>query len=54
MKKTGNAYGVINFFQGINATKALSHVFSKKGMHIKSCYVSKDKAHTKRYQELQN
>ena len=39
-------------FQGINATKALSHVLGKKGMHIKSFYVDKDKAHTTRYQEL--
>ena len=37
-------------FQGINATKALAHVLGKKGMHIKSCYVAKDKAHTTRYQ----
>ena len=28
-------------FQGINATKALDHVFGKKGIHIKSCYVAK-------------
>ena len=41
-------------FQGINATKALAHVLGKKGIHIKSCYVAKDKAHTTRYQELQN
>ena len=40
-------------FQGINATKALYHVLEKKGMHMKSCYVAKYKAHTKRYQELQ-
>ena len=54
MKKTGYAYGVIKFFQGINSTKALAHVFGKKGMHIKSFYVAKDKAHTTRYQKLQN
>ena len=48
MKITGNAYGVIN------ATKALAHVFGKKGIHIKSYYVDKYKAHTNRYQELQN
>ena len=41
-------------FQGINATKALAHVLGKKCMHIKSCYVAKDKAHTTRYQDLQN
>ena len=35
-------------FQGINATKALAHVLGKKGMHIKSCYVSKEKSHTTR------
>ena len=40
-------------FQGINATKALYHVLEKKGMHMKSCYVAKYKAHTTRYQELQ-
>ena len=41
-------------FQGINATKALACVFGKKFMHIKSCYVTKDKDHTTRYQDLQN
>ena len=41
-------------FQGINATKALVHVLGKGGMHIKSCYVAKDKAHTTIYQELQH
>ena len=41
-------------FQGINATKALAHVLRNKGMHIKSCYVAKYKAHITRYQELQN
>ena len=40
-------------FQLINATKALARVFGKKGIHIKSYYVAKDKAHTTRYQELQ-
>ena len=32
-------------FQGINSTKALAHVLGKKGMHIKTCYVAKDKSH---------
>ena len=41
-------------FQVINTTKALAHVLGKKGMHIKSSYVVKDKAHTTRYQELQH
>ena len=41
-------------FQGINDTKDLAHVLRKKGMHIKSCYVPKEKAHIKRYQELQH
>ena len=41
-------------FQGINATKALDRVLGKKGMHIKSCYFLKDKAHKIRYQELHN
>ena len=50
MKKTGNAYGVIKLFKGINSTKDLAHVLGKKGMHIKSCYVAKEKAHTNRYQ----
>ena len=27
-------------FQGINATKALTHVLGKKGMHIKSLHVA--------------
>ena len=40
-------------FQGINATKAFAHVLGKKGMHIKICYAPKEKAHIKRYQELQ-
>ena len=41
-------------FQGINATKALANVLGKKGMHIKSCYVPKEKSHITRYQELQH
>ena len=41
-------------FQGINATKALSRVLGKEGMHIKSCYVPKDKYNITRYQELHN
>ena len=40
--------------QGINATKGLAHILGKEGMHIKSCYVPKDKSHIKRYQELQH
>ena len=42
----------IQFFQGINATKALAPILGKKGMHIKSCYVAKDKAQTTRYQNF--
>ena len=41
-------------FQGINATKALAHTLGNKGMHTKSFYVAKEKAHTIIYQELQN
>ena len=41
-------------FQGINYTKALAHVLGNKVMHIKICYVPKDKAHITRYQELQH
>ena len=41
-------------FQGINDTKALVHVLGKKGIHIKSCYVPKDKYHITRYQEVQH
>ena len=37
-------------FHGINATKNIVHVLSKKGMHIKTCYVSMEKAHITRYQ----
>ena len=37
-------------FHRINATKALAHVLGKKGMHIKSFFVAKDKSHTTRYQ----
>ena len=40
-------------FQGINATEALARVLGKKGMHIYSFYVLKEKAHIKRHQELQ-
>ena len=40
--------------QGINATKDLAHVLGKKGIHIKSCYVTKEKAHITIYQELHN
>ena len=39
-------------FQGINATKDLAHLLGKNGMQIKIYYVTKDKAHTTRYQEL--
>ena len=38
----------IQIFQGINAAKSLAHVLRKKGMHIKSCYVDKEKSHTTR------
>ena len=41
-------------FQGINDTKALANVLGKSGIHNKSCYVTKDKAHITRYRELQN
>ena len=41
-------------FQGINATKAFSRVLGKKGVYIKSCYVAKDRANIKIYQELQH
>ena len=40
--------------QGVNANKDLVQVLGKMGMYIKSCHVSKDKAHRTRYQELQN
>ena len=39
-------------FQGISATQDFSEVLGKKGMHIKSFYVPKEKAHTTRYQEI--
>ena len=54
MKKNWQGLWCNQTFQGINATKALAHVLGKKGMHIKSCYVAKDKSHTTRYQELHN
>ena len=41
-------------FQGINANKALDRVLGKKGMHIKSCYVTREKSHIIRYQELKH
>ena len=41
-------------YQEINSTKAVAHVLSIKGIHIKSCYVAKEKAHITRYQELQH
>ena len=41
-------------FHRINTTKALTHVLGNKGMHIKSFYVAKEKAHVTIYQELQN
>ena len=40
--------------QGISTTKALAHVRGKKGMHIKGCYVPKEKYHITRYQEIQH
>ena len=53
-EKTGNSYGVIQFPKGINATNYLAPVLEKKGMHIKSCYVPKEKSHITRYHELLN
>ena len=41
-------------FQVIHSSKALDHVLWKKIMHIKSCYVSKEKSYTTGYQELQH
>ena len=41
-------------FQGINSTKDLDQVLGKKGMHIKRCYVPKEKSHITRYQEIQH
>ena len=41
-------------FQVINDTKDIAHVLGKKGVHIKSCYVPKDKSHITIYQELHN
>ena len=40
-------------FQGINATKALSHVIGTKFMHIKRCTASIDQAYLSRYKQLQ-
>ena len=39
-------------FQGIDATKSLSHVIGTKSMHIKRCTASIDQAHLSRYKEL--
>ena len=39
-------------FQGINATKALSHVIGTKYMHIKRCTYSVYQAYLSRYKEL--
>ena len=39
-------------FQRINYIKALAHVLGKKGMHIKICYVPKEKSYITRYQKL--
>ena len=47
MKRTGNGYGVIQVFQRINATKALSRVLGKKIMHIKICYILKEMSYNK-------
>ena len=41
-------------FQGINATKSISHILSNKGMHIKICYIPKDRSHITIYQELKH
>ena len=40
-------------FQGINATKCLSHVIGTKCMHIKRFTASTDQAYLSRYKELQ-
>ena len=54
MKKNWQCLWYNKSFEGIIATKALAHVLGKKGMHIKCCYVPKDKAHITRDQELQH
>ena len=54
MKKNWQCLWCNQNFQGINATKALAHVFGKKGMHINFFYVAKNIFHTTRYQELQH
>ena len=41
-------------FQEINDTKALHRVLGKKVVHIKSCYVTKDKAHIKNTKGFSN
>ena len=41
-------------FKGINATKDLANELVTKAVHIKSCYAVINKAHSTRYQELQN
>ena len=40
-------------FQGINATKSLSHVIETKSIHIKRCTASIDQDYLSRYKELQ-
>ena len=40
-------------FQGINATKYLSHVIGTKSRHIKRCTASIDQAYLSRYKKLQ-
>ena len=40
-------------FQGIYATKSLSHVIGTQSMHIKRCTASIDQAYFSRYKELQ-
>ena len=41
-------------FQVINANKALVRVLGKNVKNIKICYVPQEKAHIRRYQELQH
>ena len=48
MKKTGNAYGVINVFKESMLLRILLTYWGKKGMHIFFLNVAKDKDHTTR------
>ena len=51
-KISGHFFWCNDILQGMNDTKALTHVMKKKGMRIKSCYSAIGRYTLTRYQEI--